>query len=563
MQASIVEAIGAAPTATRRRGAWAAAAQRPGLRPREAPACSRRNAPPRGCSPPAAPSRWHKPAGRPARSMPRSAPAGAAAGAASAADVAGPAQQLDVRVAADHAGGRTGRIEQDAIEGPRHPTSAGRPQVGDHAAGAAAEPLQVLGHALRAAAHRRPPPSARMPGASSSSVAALAAGRGAGIQHALAGAGRPAARAAQLRAGVLHRHQAFAEAAAAPSHSTGLLEHDAACQPGPACAASPAAPAAQQVPSRVRAQRVHAQRQRRIRCWPPAAASPAVGPGCRAARRPATADARAAWPVRASTPRTSASRSRRNRRSTALTKPPAAGRARPRARHPPRCSPPTRGAAREYSQLVHAPRTSSARSSGAICSASASAAARPAAHSAGTSAACRHGSRARRRARSRQASAAATAARPRRCSPRSTTRSTRARGHGQRAPRPGRPRRPASLPWRRSCERTARRPARCPFMNSRAPSPAAPPARCSCSDAASTPAPQATSQRIVVQPQHGAGPGCRACRRRSSRARDCISSFTGSPVQPRLGHRPGIEGAHLPVDRARALDSSPRAPRPC
>ena len=58
--------------------------------------------------------------------------------------------QLDVRVAANHAGGRTGRIQQDALE--RRPVPPGRQLagIGGLERGRQAQALQVLAHPLQA-----------------------------------------------------------------------------------------------------------------------------------------------------------------------------------------------------------------------------------------------------------------------------------------------------------------------------------------------------------------------------------------------------------------------------
>ncbi len=81
----------------------------PRARPRESTA-----RPPR--SPPAAPSRCEYKSRPPAASMPKAACSICSCTRAKLRDVLGAAQKLDVRVAADDAGRRTGRIDEDAIK---------------------------------------------------------------------------------------------------------------------------------------------------------------------------------------------------------------------------------------------------------------------------------------------------------------------------------------------------------------------------------------------------------------------------------------------------------------
>ena len=218
-----------------------------------------------------------------------------------------------------------------------------------------------------------------------------------------------------------------------------------------------------------------------------------------------------------------------------------------RAPHRPRCSPRDSGGAREYSTWCTAV-ISTARTRRAW-SGQASAMLPLREPGAGTSAACRRGWRAPRRGP--RAARPAAASRPPRCShPRAPP-----------APAPA-PRRPAQCACRpaqavfaaqRSLEHQ-RRGSGAAVRHSGTPGRVTGlrPARCS-SSTCSTPCPQATSSASPARPS--TVPGRRRRRRDIGRDARLRSSCTGLPCKCRLGDRPRIEGAHLPVDCA-ALRSS-------
>ena len=121
-------------------------------------------------------------------------------------DVVGAAQPLDVGVAAHHAGGGAGHVGEDALEGAAVPPGVELAAVAGLHLGGEAEAGQVFADPLG-------PDGAAVEGGEGhvgrlEDVGALAAGRGAGVEHALAVVKIEIARSV-LGAGVLHAEAAF------------------------------------------------------------------------------------------------------------------------------------------------------------------------------------------------------------------------------------------------------------------------------------------------------------------------------------------------------------------
>src|SRR5690606_24455358 len=89
-------------------------------------------------------------------------------------DVFGPAQQLDVRMPADHTGAGAWRVEQDAVEEVAIPPGQ-RMQVGRDEAGSETQPFEVLANAPEARRIDVEGGELELAGAALEDVAALAA----------------------------------------------------------------------------------------------------------------------------------------------------------------------------------------------------------------------------------------------------------------------------------------------------------------------------------------------------------------------------------------------------
>lgn len=97
------------------------------------------------------------------------------------------ARQLDVRVAADHPGGRARRVEEDALERLAVPPLPGGPGVGGDQAGLQAEPLEVFPNPYQAALLEVDGDHFGQSRLGFQQVAGLAARRTAGVEDTLAG----------------------------------------------------------------------------------------------------------------------------------------------------------------------------------------------------------------------------------------------------------------------------------------------------------------------------------------------------------------------------------------
>ena len=228
---------------------------------------------------------------------------------ANAADIAGAAQPLEVGMAPRDAGGRARHVGKDAVEGravpPRRAAACSRPRA---RRARKAQPLQVALDALAALRRPRRARSARRR-ARSRMCAALAARRGAGIEHALARREIEAAppRAARLRpAPRPRRRQSPADARPAPAARAAALRRPARAR-GDACSAQRVAASPAQ-----RARRdSRAAPSADARCRPPESASQRLGIRAAHACRSTSADAGSAPRRRRCMRASSAARSRR------------------------------------------------------------------------------------------------------------------------------------------------------------------------------------------------------------------------------------------------------------
>ncbi len=123
-------------------------------------------------------------------------------------------------MAADHAGGRTGRIQQDALEGFSIPPAIGVAGVGRRQRGLEPQALQVLLHALQALGLQVQGDDFGQARLVLEDVTGLAARCATGVQYTLTGF-EFQQRGGQLRRFVLHADPAFGE--------TGQLLHIAGC----------------------------------------------------------------------------------------------------------------------------------------------------------------------------------------------------------------------------------------------------------------------------------------------------------------------------------------------
>ena len=239
-------------------------------------------------------------------------------------------QQLDVRVAADHAGRGAWRIEQDAIEAAAGRAedrrwSAARPPTSDAGACAAARrgsPRSARPRRRHRVRPRPPPPPSPQrssictvlpPGAAQASSTRIP---GPGIEQ----------RSGQLRAGILHRDQSLGEA------------RQLRRRPGARQCRTAQAPteAASDINSRRQQLLVGIARESCAtgppagssadgHCWPPAICGGRSRPHAAAMRSASQGGCAVRTAGSASTAREQRSRSRTYRRSTALTRPPARG----------------------------------------------------------------------------------------------------------------------------------------------------------------------------------------------------------------------------------------------
>ncbi|MNV36414.1 hypothetical protein D3C71_1278890 [compost metagenome] len=140
-------------------------------------------------------------------------------------DVVGLTGQLDVRVTANHAGGRAWRVQQDALERFAIPPRLGVATVGGNQFGAQFQAFEVLPHShqtLGFEVHRHHAGQSRL---GFEDMASLAARRTAGVEHSLARR-QIEQIGGQLRGFVLHADPAFGEAWQA-AHVGGGFEDDA------------------------------------------------------------------------------------------------------------------------------------------------------------------------------------------------------------------------------------------------------------------------------------------------------------------------------------------------
>lgn len=126
-------------------------------------------------------------------------------------DVFGLACQLDVRMPTNHAGRRTGRVEQNALERLAVPPGRRIARVGGHQLGLETQTLQVFGDPRQASGLEVQRGECGQARFAFEQVAGLAARRAAGIEHALARS-EVEQSCGQLRRFVLHADAAFGEA---------------------------------------------------------------------------------------------------------------------------------------------------------------------------------------------------------------------------------------------------------------------------------------------------------------------------------------------------------------
>ncbi|MNX96948.1 hypothetical protein D3C86_1292930 [compost metagenome] len=140
-------------------------------------------------------------------------------------DVVGLTGQLDVRVTANHAGGRARRVQQDALERFAIPPRLGVAAVGGDQFSAELEAFEVFANphqTLGFQVHRHHAGQLRL---GFEDVASLAARRAAGVEHPLAGC-EVEQISGQLRGFVLHTDPAFGKPRQA-AHVGGGFEDDA------------------------------------------------------------------------------------------------------------------------------------------------------------------------------------------------------------------------------------------------------------------------------------------------------------------------------------------------
>jgi hypothetical protein len=141
--------------------------------------------------------------------------------------------QPHIRPPSQHAGGRAGRVDQDAVERLALPPAGGCAGIADHDLGVQPQPHQVLADAFGALGIDSS--AVRSISRAFEQVAGLAAGCGAGIEHA-----HPSLEVGQigghLRGAVLHGERAILETGHAGDVGA-VRQHQGIAQPGMGVAA--------------------------------------------------------------------------------------------------------------------------------------------------------------------------------------------------------------------------------------------------------------------------------------------------------------------------------------